>query len=109
MRFKEVLLPATEDEVDKELTSNETEDKLAEFASREQVENTLLDELEDTIDASDSDAELNALQTVWHCRVTTSNSDMKELLQEDVLEDEDIENLLEVSRHQMADPYVLIL
>ena len=63
MRFKEVLLPATEDEVEKELTSSETEDKLAEFASREQVENTLLDELEDTIDASDSDAELNALQT----------------------------------------------
>ena len=28
----------------------------------------------------------------------TSNSDMKELPQEDVLEDEDIENLLEVSR-----------
>ena len=34
----------------------------------------------------------------------TSNSEMKELPQEDVLEDEDIENLLEVSRHQMADP-----
>ena len=28
----------------------------------------------------------------------TSNSEMKELPQEDVLEDEDIENLLEVSR-----------
>ena len=63
MRFKEVLLPAIEDEVEKDLTSSKIENKLAEFASREQVEITLLDELEDTIDASDSDAELNALQT----------------------------------------------
>ena len=70
MRLIEVLLPVTEDEVEKELTSSETEDKLAEFASREQVENTLLDELEDTIDASDSDAELIALQTAWYCRLT---------------------------------------
>ena len=70
MKYKEVLLPATEDEVEKELTSSETEDKLAEFASREQVENTLLDELEDTIDASEDDAELNALQTVRYCRYT---------------------------------------
>ena len=65
--------------------------------------------MEDTIDASEGDAELNALQTARYCRVTTSNSDMKEPLLDDVLENEDIENLLEVSRHQMADPYVLIL
>ena len=63
MRFKEVLLPVIEDEVEKDLTYSEIESKLADFASREQVEITLLDEFEDTIDTSNRDAELNALQT----------------------------------------------
>ena len=58
--LEEVLLPATEDEVEKEITSSEAEDKLPEFAPSEQVEDTLLDAVEDTIDASEDDAELNS-------------------------------------------------
>ena len=56
--LEEVLLPATEDEVEKDKTSSETEYKLSELAPSEQIENTLVDAVEDIIDTSEDDAEL---------------------------------------------------
>ena len=47
-----------EDKVEKVVTSSEVEDKLPEFAPSEQVEDTLVDAVEDTIEASEDDAEL---------------------------------------------------
>ena len=110
MRLIEVLLPATEDEVEKVVTSSEVEDKLPEFAPSEQVEDTLLDAVEDTIDASEDDAELKLSRLLDTAELQTSYSELKELPLENILaDDEELENLLDAGRHQMTDLCVLIL
>ena len=67
--------------------------------------------MEDPADTSSRDAVLDALQTAMDtAELQTSYGELKELPLEDVLEDdEDIENLLEVSRTPHSLIHVLVL